>query len=267
MGKRTSYEPGTFSWVELATTNPDGAKRFYSTLLGWETQDNPLPDGGTYTQGIVGGEAVAGMALMQEQQREAGIPPFWFNYVTVANADETAGKADELGGAVHAPPFDVMDLGRMAVIADPAGAMFGIWEAKATIGAGRVNDPGCLTWNELSTNDADTAMAFYTGLFGWRFDEVDTQGGPAYWTITHSGAANGRNGGMRELAPEQVEGGIPPHWMPYFTVEDTEAAIEVAKDAGGVLHFGPMDVPAGRFAVLGDPQGAIFATFEGVTDD
>jgi predicted enzyme related to lactoylglutathione lyase len=267
MGRRTSYEPGTFSWVELATTDPDGAKTFYSSLFGWETQDNPLPDGGIYIQGIVAGEAVAGVALMQDQQREAGVPPFWFNYVTVAGADESAARAKELGGGVHAPPFDVMDLGRMAVIADPTGAMFGIWEAKATIGAGRVNDPGCLTWNELATTDTDAARAFYSGLFGWGFEAMPTGAGPPYWVIQHEGAAAGRNGGLRPLAPEQTEAGVPSHWMPYFAVESTDATVERATDAGGRLMFGPMDVPAGRFAALADPQGAIFGVTSGEFDD
>lgn len=270
MGKRTGYEPGTFSWVELATTDPDGAKQFYAALFGWQADDQPIPEGaggGTYTLLHLDGDAVAALALQPPQQRDAGVPPYWFNYVTVASADESAARAKDLGGAVHAGPFDVMTAGRMAVIADPQGAMLGVWQAGDSIGAERVNDPGCLTSNELSTTDVEAATAFYGGLFGWRINEIDTGGGPRYWLIHHDGAARGLNGGVRELAPQQREAGIPPHWMPYFTVGSADGAIATATERGGTLHAGPMDIPAGRIAVLSDPQGAFFAIFEGEVDD
>ena len=193
------------------------------------------------------------------------MPPNWFNYVTVADADAAAARARELGGAVHAGPFDVMENGRMAVIADPTGAMFGVWQPRDTIGATLVNDPGCLTMNELSTNDVPRAIEFYEGLFGWKVEKLDTQGGPPYWSIRHAGAAGGPNGGMRELAPEQE--GVPPHWMPYITAGSADDTIASARDAGGSLVFGPLEIPAGRFAVLHDPQGAFFAIFEGEVDE
>lgn len=269
MGKRTSYGPGTFSWVELATTDPQGAKDFYAELFGWEAQDNPIPEdagGGVYTMLRLNGENVAALYEQRADQREAGAPPNWFSYITVADADATAIRAKELGGAVHAGPFDVMENGRMAVIADPTGAMFGAWQARDSIGATLVNDPGCLTSNELSTNDVDRASQFYSDLFSWRIEEVDTQGGPRYWAIGHDGAAEGRNGGMRELAPEQE--GVSPHWMPYFTAASADGAIATTQERGGALHAGPIDIPTGaRLAVLGDPQGAIFAIFEGEVDD
>ena len=270
MGKRTRYEPGTFSWVELATTDPDAAKRFYGTLFGWGAEDNPIPEdagGGVYTMLKLGGESVAALYEQMKDQREAGIPPNWFSYVTVADADDAAARAKELGGAVHAGPFDVMTQGRMAVIEDPTGAVFGVWQARDSIGATLVNDPGCLTMNELSTNDVPAATSFYEGLFGWKIEELDTGGGPRYWSIGHEGAARGLNGGMRELAPEQASAGIPPHWMPYFTVESADGSVATAKDGGGSLVFGPLDIPSGRFAVLHDPQGAFFAIFEGEVDD
>lgn len=269
MGKRTQYGPGTFSWIELATTDLDGAKDFYGRLFGWQADDRPIPDeagGGTYTMAILDGDEVAGLSEQQAGQREAGVPPNWFSYITVANADAAATRAQELGGTVHAGPFDVMESGRMAVVADPTGAMFGLWQAGASIGATRVNDPGCLTSNELSTNDVPRAAEFYERLFGWTVTEIDTKGGPRYWAIHHDGAAEGRNGGMRELGPQQA--GVPPHWMPYFTVADADATIASAEAANGVVHAGLMTIPSGaRFAVLGDPQGASFAIFEGDVDD
>ena len=143
----------------------------------------------------------------------------------------------------------------MAVVVDPTGAMFGVWEPGESIGATLVNDPGCLTWNELATNDAAAAQAFYEQVFGWNIEPMDTGGGPPYWMIGHDGAAAGRNGGMRELAPEQAEAGVPPHWMPYFTVESTDAAVEKVGSSGGQTMFGPMDLPAGRIALLRGSAG------------
>jgi uncharacterized protein len=267
MGKRTRYEPGTFSWVELSTTDPDGAKAFYGELFGWEADDLPIPEeagGGVYTTARLGGEAVAALPQQRSDQRDAGIPPNWFSYVTVASANEAATKAKELGGSVHMDAFDVMTAGRMAVIGDPTGAVFGVWQAGDSIGATLVNDPGCLTANELSTNDVERAAEFYSALFGWRVSEADTQGGPRYWLIDHPGAAQGRNGGMRELSPEQQ--GVPPHWMPYFTVADADATVATAKAGGGEVHAGPFEIPAGRIAVISDPQGAFFGIFEGEVD-
>ncbi len=268
MGKRTSYEPGTFSWIELSTTQPDAAKEFYGGLFGWEADDQEIPDGGVYSLMQIEGERVAAIVEQMQDQREAGVPPNWFSYVTVASADDAAARAAELGGTVHAPAFDVMDAGRMAVIADPAGAAFGVWEAGETIGATLVNDPGCLTMNELATNEPDQAKSFYEGLFGWRFDALDVGDDfPPYWGIYHDGAANGTNGGMRELAPEQAEAGIPPHWLPYFTTASVDDTVTKGGELGGGVLAPAFDIPPGRIAVLHDPQGAAFAIFEGDVDD
>ncbi len=266
MTKRTEYEPGTFSWVELSTTDPDAAKAFYGELLGWDADDQELPDGGVYSMMQVGGENVAAIQKQPEQQQ--GLPPFWFNYVTVANADDAAAKAKEAGATVHVDPFDVMDAGRMAVVMDPTGAAFGIWQAGESIGATLVNDPGSLTWNELSSTDVPKAIEFYETLFGWNVEEIDTGDFPPYWSIGHDGGAGGRNGGMRELPQEHQDEGVPSNWMPYFTVSGSvDEAIATAEASGGTNLFGPLDLPAGRFAVIRDPQGAVFGIFEGEGDD
>jgi predicted enzyme related to lactoylglutathione lyase len=266
MSKRTKYEPGTFSWVELTTTDTAAAKEFYGGLFGWESEDLPVPNSPPYTMLSVDSARVAALYQQPEEQRSAGVPPNWFSYVTVASADDAAERAKELGGAVHAGPFDVMDAGRMAVIADPTGAMIGAWEAREAIGAERVNEPGSLTWNDLATNDVPRAIEFYSGLFDWEVEEIDTGGGPRYWQINHAGGAGGRNGGMRELGPEQQ--GVPPHWMPYFVVESAAAATARTTENGGAVLAGPIDLPTGsRFAVISDPQGATFGIFEGEVDD
>jgi hypothetical protein len=156
----------------------------------------------------------------------------------------------------------------MAVIMDPTGGTFGIWEARDHIGATIVNEPGTFTWNELATSDVAAASEFYGRLFGWSVDPLDTGGGPPYWAISHDGAAGGRNGGVRELAPEQREAGIPPHWMPYFAVESADSTASQVTDSSGAIHFGPVDLPTGaRVAVATDPQGAFFGLFQGDVDD
>ena len=147
MGERTSYEPGTFSWAELATSDAAAAKSFYTALFGWEYEDNPIDDGQVYSMASRDGRHVA--ALFSSEQ-----PPHWNCYVTVESVDEATARAKENGASVIAEPFDVMDVGRMAVIGDPAGAALCLWEPRAHIGAGLVNTPGAMTWNDLVTLDA-----------------------------------------------------------------------------------------------------------------
>lgn len=266
MGRRRSYEPGTFCWVDLGTTDVEGAKAFYNELLGWDYNDRPA-GADIYSVARRYEADVAALYGQRANERRRGLPPHWDSYVSTDSADRTAAQAKELGGSVLAEPFDVMDAGRMAVIADPTGAMLCAWQPADHIGAGHVNDVGCLTWNELSTSDPERAAAFYSELFGWRFEEVDAAGGPAYWVIGHNGAAEGRNGGMRELAPEQVQARIPPHWMPYFTVDSVEDTGQKVTTARGTLLAGPMQIGVGRIAVMSDPQGAVFAVFEGEVDE
>lgn len=264
MGKRTSFEAGTFSWIDLATTDQEGAKAFYRTLFGWEYDDRDAGNGVIYSMALVDGAPAAAISPLPPDEADQGIPPHWNNYVTVTSADDAAPRAAELGGQILAEPFDVLEAGRMAVIADPAGAVLALWEPRSSIGAEIVNEPGTLTWNDLSTNDLDGATGFYGGLFGWTFEEVDTQGGPRYILIKHGGAAGGRNGGMREMGPEEP---FPPNWMPYFVSESVNGTVASGEGAGGRVVTGPIDLPSGRMAVLQDPQGAVFGIVEGETDD
>ena len=258
LGERSEYQPGTFSWADLATPDPDGAKRFYGGLFGWEAED--LPTGGpVYSMCRLDGASVAAIGQQPPEQTETGIPPHWNNYVTVESADAAAGRAAELGGTVVVAPFDVMDAGRMASLQDPTGAFINIWEARENIGATRVNEPGCLTWNDLNTRDPDAARDFYAGLFGWTYekvpsDEVD------YWVIRNGDRTNG---GLMRTRQE----GMPSFWIPYFAVEDVEDAAAKAAAGGGGKHAGPLEVPTGRASVLHDPAGAAFAVFAGEFDD
>lgn len=262
MGKREHYEPGTFCWVDLQTTDPAGAKAFYTGLFGWEAEDLPAGEAGTYTMLRLDGDDVCAIYGMDPGQREQGVPPYWLSYVSVEDAGATAARASELGGTAYGGAFDVLDAGRMAIIGDPAGAMFVAWQPRAHIGARRVNDVGCMGWNELQTRDPEAAGEFYGGLFGWKSEPIEDDGRVVYTTIKNNGS---QNGGFIPLADQHGE--APSFWLPYFTVSSRNGAVEKAQELGGTLLAGPMDLPSGKVAVLGDPQGAAFAIFEGETDD
>lgn len=259
MGERTKYTPGTFSWVDLNTPDQDGAKTFYAGLFGWQGDDRPVGDGVVYTMEQIGGKNVAAVSPQMEDQRKMGLPPIWNSYITVESADDSAAKAAELGANVHAPPFDVMDVGRMAVIQDPQGAFFMIWEPKTTIGAELVNAPGALCWNELYTSDLDAAKSFYNGLFGWEWQEFEQSPDP-YFVIMNQGRSNG---GIRGLAGPEM----PPNWLVYFAVEDIDAGAAKVKELGGEVMMGPMDIQIAKVAVVKDPQGGYFALYSGQLED
>jgi predicted enzyme related to lactoylglutathione lyase len=250
MAERTSYPPGTFSWAELATSDAEAAKAFYGELFGWSYDDNPIGDGQVYTMAQRDGGTAA--ALFQTDQ-----PPHWNCYVTVASADDSAAKAAEHGATVVAEPFDVMDVGRMAVFMDPQGAALAVWEPRASIGATIVNAPGALAWNDLLTPDAGASAAFYDAVFGWTTEEIPGAGG---YRIIRNGERS--NGGMMP-APE----GAPPAWLPYFGHEDVDGLVERVPALGGHVVNGPVQVPAGRFAAFADPQGAVFSALTGEYDD
>jgi uncharacterized protein len=251
MGERTSHAPGTFSWAELVTSDADAAKAFYTSLFGWTYEDNPIGEGQVYSMAARDGKTAA--ALFAGDQ-----PPHWNCYFTVADVDASAAKAKELGANVMAEPFDVMDAGRMAVLADPTGAIASLWQAGRSIGAELVNQPGAITWCDLLTRDAEAAEAFYGGLFGWTFDEIpDAQG---YRVIKNGERANG--GLMPLQAPD-----TPPSWMPYFGHEDLAGLLGAIEGLGGRIFNGPVQMPQGSIAVLGDPQGAAFAVWTGEYED
>ncbi|HXW59558.1 MAG TPA: VOC family protein [Solirubrobacteraceae bacterium] len=255
MAERSEYAPGTFSWADLATTDQPAAKAFYSALFGWEAEDMPVGDGVSYSMMRIDGKSVAAIAPQPQPQRDAGAPPAWQSYVTVADADATVARAKELGGTAHTEAFDVMEAGRMAVLQDPHGAYFMVWQPRQHIGASLVASPGTLTWNELASPDLDESQAFYGGLFGWTFSPL--QGSPEPYLVIEN--AERGNGGIRPLAPP----GMPPHWLVYFGVEDLDASLAKLAELGGAKVSDPIDIQVGKIAVVRDPQGAHFAFYCG----
>jgi len=253
MAEFTSYAQGTPSWVDLAATDPEGAKRFYSGLFDWSFRDDPAGEGGVYTMCLINGKSVAGLYEMAPDQQAAGTPPHWLTYITVANADETAAKAAAAGGTIVAPAFDVEDAGRMTVVQDPSGAFVSFWEAKKHIGAELANEPGTLVWSELQVHDTDAAKAFYQTVLGITTETADMPSGP-YTTFMVDGRSVA---GMMKISEDW--GPVPPHWDLYFAVEDADATLGKAAAAGGKAVVPAMDIPdVGRFAGITDPQGAMF---------
>jgi uncharacterized protein len=258
MGERTQYSQGTFCWTDLTTTDQAAAKAFYSGLFGWEAADMPVGEGVFYSMQRLGGRDVAAISPQPQMQRDAGAPPTWNSYVSVESADAAAERAKELGGAVHAPAFDVMQAGRMAVIQDPQGAFLFVWQPREHFGAQLVNEPGAFCWNELNTSDPEGAIPFYSGLFGWRIQPFE--GSPEPYFSIKNGDAN--NGGIRELN----QPGVLPHWLVYFGVENIDDGIAKVEELGGTNLAGPIDIQIAKIAVVQDPQGAFFALYAGAME-
>jgi predicted enzyme related to lactoylglutathione lyase len=243
-----SYEHGVPSWVDLGTPDPAKARAFYSALFGWTVQEGP-PEAGGYAIAEIGGKPVAGIGPQQNPG-----PPVWSTYVNVDDADAVVGKVAGAGGMVLLPPMDVMDVGRMAFLADPTGAAIGVWQPKLHKGAGLVNEPGTLTWNELVTTDTAAAKAFYAKVFGWG-EVTHGEGAGAYTEFQVAGRSIA---GMMEK-PAEMPAEVPPYWGVYFAVSDTDASAEKVGELGGTVMMPPRDIEPGRFAMAVDPTGAMFS--------
>ena len=248
------YPDGLFSWVDLATTDTEGAKAFYGGLFGWEFVDTPTDMGPVYTMCQIEGYSVAGLSAMPPDMQEQGTLPFWSSYVKHDDVDAVAAKITEAGGRLVTPPMDIMTAGRMAIALDPTGAAFSVWQPQDHIGAQLVNVHNTLFWNELQTHDVEAAKSFYGAVFGWT-NKTDENG---YVVL----ATDGRmQAGVMAIQKEWGE--VPPHWAVYFYVADVETAVAKAQELGGniitpVTAAGEM----GKFSVVQDPQGAIFTIME-----
>jgi uncharacterized protein len=249
------HPAGNFVWIELTTTDQSAAQRFYSSLLGWQHQDSVMGPDMTYTMFRLSGRDVGGAYTMKAEERQMGIPPNWLLYIGVENADETVAQIIEHGGNPMSPAFDVPNVGRMAVIQDPAGAVFAIFEPGAHKGMGVYAENGALCWADLPTPDRDRAARFYGPVFGWEFTLGKDKDPGGYLHIKNRGQFIGGLPPSSHLTPN-----VPPHWMAYIQCADCESQTAKAGELGGKILVPTMAIEgAGKFSVVADAQGAVFA--------
>jgi uncharacterized protein len=248
------HPPGAFCWMELATSDQTAAKTFYTSLFGWTFEDSPMGPNDFYTMFRLGGSNAGAAYTLRGDEAAMNIPPHWNLYVSVQSADAASKRAADLGGQVLAGPFDVASYGRMAVIRDPTGAVFEIWEPKEHTGFSVQPQSGSFCWADLNTPDPAAASDFYSGLFGWAVSDGET----GYLHIKNGEAFIGGIPSAQQQDPH-----TPPYWLIYIQVDDCDRSTAKAKELGANVFFGPMSMEnVGRFAVLADPQGAVFSLFQ-----
>jgi predicted enzyme related to lactoylglutathione lyase len=278
MLERTEYPAGVPCWVDTAQPDPEAAAAFYGGLFGWEFVDRtPAGMPGRYLVGRLRGRDVAAVS-----SPPPGAPPVtvWNTYVASDDADQTFAKAITAGGTALMEPADISDAGRLAVVADPEGAVIGVWQARATIGARLVNEPGTWNFSGLNTRDPEGAAAFYGAVFGWTTVHVDIpEGGfsmfrmPGYGDhlaqrdpgIRERMAGDGAPPGFEDtvawlqpIVEGQFPEGTPAHWGITFATDDADESAARTEGLGGTVLTPPFDAPWVRMTVLRDPQGAVF---------
>jgi predicted enzyme related to lactoylglutathione lyase len=248
--------PGFPTWVDLGTSDLDSATAFYTGLFGWRANVSPDPRYGGYTIFTLDDETVAGAGPLFDPHQ----PVTWNSYFATADADAAARSVEAAGGKVLSAPFDVGDQGRMAAFLDPSGAAFSVWQPLAMAGADLLDAPGALTWNELTTRDVEGSIGFYGQIFGWT-GRSKTLGDTPYvvWEKDQTMV-----GGMMPMIGDVWPTDLTAHWMVYFAVEDCDDAAARAIELGGLVSVPPTNIPMGRFAVLNDPQGAVFSVLADV---
>ncbi|MBU2667735.1 VOC family protein [Actinoplanes bogorensis] len=246
----TPSTPGSPAWVDLGTADPVDAERFYTALFGWTAEV-----AGDYTTFLLNGLPVAGAGPLYG----VGQPTAWSTYIGTNDADGVAHRVAAAGGKVLVEPFDVQDQGRMAAFLDPGGAPFSVWEPGTMRGAELMDVPGALTWNELNTRDLDGSMSFYRAVFGWQFRNSSMSGVPYVVAKVRDIPVCG----IQAMRPEDWPDDIGPHWVVYFAVQDVDRATDHALALGGSVLMVPTTLPIGRYAVLTDAQGGLFAVLGG----
>lgn len=252
---RDQHPHATFSYEELGTDDLKASKAFYGELFNWTYEDVPVAPGLMLTMCKVQGKRAA--VLRQRPDELRGKPVRWLSYITVTDLDETLAKITGSGGELVRPPADIPNTARMAVVKDPLGARFGLWQAKGIIGAEVMEEPGALRWNELYTPNAQAMETFYANTFGWTTQTVDMGIKGMYILFSRPGETQNAAGIMPSIAADQES-----QWVPYFTVEDVDTAHQKVTELGGTSVEPPVDIPVGRFAMVTDPHGAKFALFK-----
>lgn len=244
------YEPGVPCWIDLMVPDQQAALDFYRDLFGWQGEIGP-PETGGYSVCTLRGKPVAGIMKTMSPEGAPTPPTAWTAYLASDDVEGATHAVLENGGSVMVPGMDVMDLGRMAVAADPTGAVFGLWQAKDFTGSQIVNEHGAVVWSELNTSDLDAAMGFYRHL---NIDTTPMEGAPGYNALNVGGRTVGGMQGLENSPP-----GTPSHWMTYFAIDDTDSTVDALITRGGSVLVPPFDMMAGRMAVVQDPQGGTFA--------
>jgi predicted enzyme related to lactoylglutathione lyase len=256
MSERVGYQPGVPCWVDTWQPDPEAAVGFYTQLFGWEAEDRMPPDSpGQYFMCKLRGRGVAAIGSQPPEHA-----PVWDTYISVDRADDTAAKVTDAGGSVVIEPFDLLDAGRMAVLSDPSGAVFCVWQAKEHRGAQLVNEPGAWAMSQLNTRDPEAVKAFYGAMFGWSTEEFGE--GITLWRLPGYEGGEPEQPVSREVVAtmgERFPADVPPHWSVNFWVADTDAIADKAAELGGKVVVPPHSTPVSRDAVLADPQGAVFS--------
>lgn len=261
------FKPGDFCWVELMTTDLNSAKQFYRDIFSWQAkvQDFTIadghPDDENYIMWQLDHKFLGGGFQLNHEMLAQGAVPCWSNYILVADPEQIVTTAKALGGKIIKPILNVFDIGRMAVIADPTGGIFSIWQPNKSDVESHIDQDkhGMFCWQELMTYDTDKAARFYCDLFAWNADKKQVDG-HEYTEFTNG---NSSFAGMLQITPEMGE--MPPYWQTYFSIDNCDHAITVAKSKGGKVLHGPFDIPqVGRAAMLQDQQGACFSIIESI---
>ena len=239
-------------WVDLSSSDPEASREFYAKVFGWQVEVSPDPQYGGYAQAKIGGKDVAGIG--PKMMPEA--PTAWSVYIGIRDVDDLARKMQAAGGTVVAPPMQVGEQGSMAVFQDPSGAFISAWQPGMMEGGLMTGAPGTFAWAELNARGMEKAVAFYDAVFGWAHKAIPMgEGQPPYTEFRIGGERIAGGMEMNPMVPAQV----PSYWMVYFAVDDVDATFRKAIGAGAREMMAPQNYPGGRFAILGDPQGAVFA--------
>jgi uncharacterized protein len=263
MSERDEYPSGVPCWVDIAHPDPRATAEFYEKLFGWKfVGPGPMPDGGEYFVARLRGRDVAGVSSTPAEGAPPG--PAWNTYVTVGSAEESAAAVTDAGGTVLVEPFDALPAGRMAVVADPAGAVLLLWQARDRQGAQLVNEPSAWSMSILNTRDVEGAKAFYGAVFGWvpeMFGDRITLwrlpgyvGGEPSQPVPRDVIA-----AMAPMSAELFPDDMPSHWAVDFWIADADAAAATAAGNGGTVIAAPHEAPPFRRAVIADPGGASFS--------
>jgi len=241
------YDHGVPSWVDIGLPDVAAGLRFYSQLFGWVGHDMG-EEAGHYTLLTKDDKQVAALSTATDPG-----PPRWTTYVNVDDVDAVTKNVEGAGGTVIMAPMDVMSAGRMAIYRDTTGAVIAAWQPRDHLGAQLVNEPGAFTWDELSTSDMAKSKAFYTAAFGWQWGGAEEY---AEFQV------NGRTVGGVLPRPPAMPAEVPDSWLVYFGSPDVDADTKKAGELGATVVVEPTDIPnTGRFSVIRDPQGAVFALF------